>query len=240
MELRQEVTNLAGVTMVVGVMAAVTRFTSAHSIDFGRCNKVPGDPYFHPDELTGLWYVIEMFKTSSQCMTLTFQRTADGFVGTEVRELLMGSRVGLDHTVSNTGVFTFKYMANPALMRVRWPSVFISKPAEVTVVDTDGTHFAVLYECQSLWVFRRASAVILSRSPTLDDGVLQRIKEDLEKMNISVEHFSKINHADCKTLGEAEVNFDLNDIVGIMKQQWPRGRRARVTKAPPARSSTKH
>lgn len=73
-------------------------------------------------QLTGLWYVIEMFKTSSRCMTITFHRTSDGFTGTERRELLIGKRVGLDHTVTNTGVFSFKNMANPAIMRVRWPS----------------------------------------------------------------------------------------------------------------------
>ena len=66
--------------------------------------------------------MIEMSKTSSRCMTITFQRTPDGFTGTEVRELLVGRRVGLDHSVSNTGVFTFKNMDNPAIMKVRWPS----------------------------------------------------------------------------------------------------------------------
>lgn len=66
--------------------------------------------------------MIEMFKTSSRCMTLTFEATADGFTGTEVRELQVGRALGLDHTVSNTGIFSFKNKANPAVMRVRWPS----------------------------------------------------------------------------------------------------------------------
>ena len=56
------------------------------------------------------------------------------------------------------------------------PPVFIDKPADVTVVETDGVQFAVLYECQSLWVLRRASAVILSRHPSLDEAVLQRVR----------------------------------------------------------------
>ncbi|MPC59275.1 hypothetical protein E2C01_053291 [Portunus trituberculatus] len=177
MVVRHEVVSLVVVEVVVmNILATLTKLSCGHAIEFGRCSSVSGDPYFHPDELEGLWYVIEMYKTSSRCMTITFQRTLDGFTGTEVRELLVGRRVGLDHSVSNTGVFTFKNIDNPALMKVRWPSVFIDKPADVTVVDTDGVHFAVLYECQSLWVLRRASAVILSRQPFLDEAVLQRVR----------------------------------------------------------------
>lgn len=53
--------------------------------------------------------------------------------------------------------------------------MFLDKPVEVTVVDTDGVNFAVLYECQTLWVFKRASAVILSRTPSLPDDVVARV-----------------------------------------------------------------
>lgn len=73
-------------------------------------------------QLTGLWYVIEMFRTGSHCMTLTFARTTEGFTGTEVRELAAGRAIGLDHSVSNTGVFNIRSMDYPAVMKVRWPS----------------------------------------------------------------------------------------------------------------------
>ncbi|XP_045129453.1 apolipoprotein D-like isoform X2 [Portunus trituberculatus] len=215
--------------VVMNILATLTKLSCGHAIEFGRCSSVSGDPYFHPDELEGLWYVIEMYKTSSRCMTITFQRTLDGFTGTEVRELLVGRRVGLDHSVSNTGVFTFKNIDNPALMKVRWPSVFIDKPADVTVVDTDGVHFAVLYECQSLWVLRRASAVILSRQPFLDEAVLQRVKEDLAKLNINTEHLTTIQHDDCQALHEADLNINLNTVVRIMKQGWQSRGRGLVT-----------
>ncbi|XP_050690892.1 apolipoprotein D-like [Eriocheir sinensis] len=205
------------------VLVSVARLVSGHSIEFGRCRSVAADPHFHPDELTGLWYVIEMFRTGSHCMTLTFARTAEGFTGTEVRELAAVRAIGLDHTVSNTGVFTIRSMDYPAVMKVRWPSVFIDKPAEVTVVDTDGDNFAVLYECQTLWVFRRTSAVILSRTPTLPDDLLARIKEDLVKMNIKVQKFDKIKHDEhCKTLGKADLNLDLNLLLRHVKERWAR------------------
>lgn len=63
-------------------------------------------------------------------------------------------------------------------MSISFLSAFIDKPAEVTVVDTDGENFAVLYECQTLWMFRRTSAVILSRTPTLPDDLLARVRKN--------------------------------------------------------------
>ncbi|KAK8379225.1 hypothetical protein O3P69_019223 [Scylla paramamosain] len=164
-------------------------------------------------KMTGMWYVVKIFSTNSRCMTVTFNRTADGFTATEKRELFLGRKVGLDHTLTNTGFFTIKNANVPSKMTVSWPSNFLG-PADVTVVDIQPTSFAVIYECKSLFVVRRTSAVILSRQPSLDPEVLARIENDLSSLNIDVTDFDIMNHENCNQPGEADFNFDVNEYIG--------------------------
>ncbi|XP_063852547.1 apolipoprotein D-like [Scylla paramamosain] len=201
------------VVVVVVACLALPQLVSGHAYEFGTCKAIPGSQSFQPDQLTGMWYVVKIFSTNSRCMTVTFNRTADGFTATEKRELFLGRKVGLDHTLTNTGFFTIKNANVPSKMTVSWPSNFLG-PADVTVVDIQPTSFAVIYECKSLFVVRRTSAVILSRQPSLDPEVLARIENDLSSLNIDVTDFDIMNHENCNQPGEADFNFDVNEYIG--------------------------
>ncbi|XP_045108100.1 apolipoprotein D-like [Portunus trituberculatus] len=205
--------KVAAAVVVVVVCLALPQQVSGHAYEFGTCKNIPGAQNFQPDQLTGVWYVIKIFSTNSRCMTVTFNRTADGFTATERRELFLGRKVGLDHILTNTGYFTIKNDDVPAQMSVSWPSNFLG-PADVTVVDIERDSFAVIYECKSLFVVRRTSAVILSRQPALDPTVIERIEGDLSALKIDVTDFDVMNHADCNQPGEADFNFNVNEYIG--------------------------
>lgn len=66
---------------------------------------------------------MEIFSTSSHCMTMTFKRTGRyTFKVTESREFDLLRRLGHDHTFANTGTFTVKHPWHPAKFKARWPS----------------------------------------------------------------------------------------------------------------------
>ncbi|XP_063591400.1 uncharacterized protein LOC134768510 [Penaeus indicus] len=160
---------------VIGVLLALVAVAASHSLGIGRCKKVDSVTDFQPDQFQGLWHVMEIFSTSSHCMTMTFKRTGRyTFKVTESREFDLLRRLGHDHTFANTGTFTVKHPWQPAKFRARWPSNIFGS-ADATIVDTDYDSFAVLVECQHiLFFFRRTSAVILSRGNSLDPAIVSR------------------------------------------------------------------
>ncbi|XP_042886219.1 uncharacterized protein LOC122263482 [Penaeus japonicus] len=80
---------------------------------------------------------------------------------------------------------------------------------KATVLDTDYTNFSVLVECQRFWPFRRVSAVILSRTNTLDDATIAKIKEDLNTLGYDIDDFDKINHETCNP--DADFNLGVDE-----------------------------
>lgn len=56
------------------------------------------------------------------------------------------------------------------------PTDFLGISADVTVLDIEPEQFAVLYECQGLFVMRRVSVAVLSRQPTLEEETLARVR----------------------------------------------------------------
>ncbi|XP_047493419.1 uncharacterized protein LOC125042002 [Penaeus chinensis] len=206
---------------VIGVLLALAAVAASHSLGIGRCKKVDSVPDFQPDQFQGLWHVMEIFSTSSHCMTMTFKRTGRyTFKVTESREFDLLRRLGHDHTFANTGTFTVKHPWQPAKFRARWPSNIFGS-ADATIVDTDYDSFAVLVECQHvLFFFRRTSAVILSREDSLDPAIVSRVKADLAKYDLDVSHFDVINHSDCRAPSEAAFSYAIDaSTVSFLRRQ---------------------
>ncbi|XP_068200486.1 apolipoprotein D-like [Palaemon carinicauda] len=191
-------------------VAAGLQQTDAHKMGIGQCKKPTAQENFQPNQFTGLWYVIEIFSTTSKCMTMTFNRTDTGFKVTEAREFMVGRMVNVDHTFKNTGTFTINDPTTPAIMKANWPSNFLSD-ADVRIVDTDYTKYAVLFECQFLYFMNRHSAVILSRESTLDSETIEKIKSDLATFGINVSAFDIIDHRNCNKPGEADFNWGIDE-----------------------------
>ncbi|XP_071520093.1 apolipoprotein D-like [Panulirus ornatus] len=193
---------------IVVVLVGLVGLVAPHSMEFGSCRAIRSFTDFEPKKFEGLWHVIEITSTSSRCMTMNFTLTDSGFMVTEVRQFFLFNKFNLDHTFTNRGFFFMTDSSNPAKMVANWNSNFLGN-ADVTVVDTDYTQFAVLYECQSLTFLRRTSAVILSRTNNLDGATVERVKNDLQELDINVAKLDTIEHENCKQPGEAD--FDLSE-----------------------------
>ena len=55
-------------------------------------------------------------------------------------------------------------------------SVLGFDPAALIILDTDYDNYAFTYECQNVGVGARFSAQILSRTPSLDEGTIAKVR----------------------------------------------------------------
>lgn len=194
------------------LLAAAAGTANAHSLEWGSCKRVSPVADFQAEKFEGLWFVNEIFSTSSDCMTMTFNLTGDGsFKVTEAREFHPLEMLGLDHRFSNEGTLDGAG-SDPGRFKVTWPGdsdIFGSFGSrEAIIMDTDYTTFGLLMECQDFKLFKRISIAILSRKKTLDSSVVARIKTDLEKANYDVEDFDQINHNTCSPAPAFDVGLD--------------------------------
>ncbi|XP_063588238.1 apolipoprotein D-like [Penaeus indicus] len=195
------------------LLGAVVGVANSHSFEWGSCKKVNPVANFQADQFTGMWYVIEIFSTTSDCMTMYFNLTDDGsFKVTETREFHPLEAIGLDHRFSNVGTLKKEDGAEPGRFKVSWPgdSDFFGSfgSREGIILDADYTKFAVLMECQNFSLFKRISVVILSRTKSLDSSTVTQIKKDLEEAGYDVDDFDKIDHSTCSSSPDFDVGLD--------------------------------
>ncbi|XP_045614967.2 apolipoprotein D [Procambarus clarkii] len=196
----------AALVAVAGLWTLVT----AHKIELGRCKSLPEVRNFDPDKFAGVWYVVESMLASSSCMVLVFNRTENGFTVQDSRELLIAKTIGLDHVWRSTGTVAVSSNHSAKMtMDMPWTPRFLT--TYLTVVDTDYTQFAVLYECTTMLLVRRYTVRILGRQPTLDDALIDQWKAKLKEMEINPSSFNKINHNNCNRKGQADFDINVSD-----------------------------
>ncbi|KAK8728828.1 hypothetical protein OTU49_008956 [Cherax quadricarinatus] len=201
-------------TVVVVVLAGLLHLVTAHKMEVGRCKSMPEVQNFDPDKFAGEWYVLESVLTSSSCVRLVFNRTQEGFTMQHSRELLIARTVGFSHVFRTTG--TLQVLNGTAKMIMKMPYTPGFFNTYLTVVDTDYTQYAVLYECTTMWFVRRYTVRILSRQPTLDAALLSQVKTNLTENGINVSLLSKIVQDSCNEKGQADfdINIDANTFGG--------------------------
>jgi len=160
----------------------------------------------------GLWYVIEQFDTSSSCLTLNYSKVSDTQLKvTKARQFYLLDAAGLDHTNSYTGSLDIPDGDNQGQMRVKWPLNFAGK-GDYIVIDTDYTGYAGIYECQRITsLAHRQSATILSRTPTLNQTFVDRIKRRLRSFDIDDDDFDKITHESCISKSDSDLNINVDE-----------------------------
>ncbi|XP_042859395.1 apolipoprotein D-like [Penaeus japonicus] len=195
----------------VFLLGALIGITNSHSLEFGSCKSVSPVSNFQAKQFAGLWYVIEIFKSSSDCMTMYFKPTGNGNLRiTEAKKFHLLGKLGVDRTFTSGGKFTQKKDELPGVFSVTFDWGKIAS-RRATVLDTDYTNFSVLVECQRIWPFRRLSVGILSRTPTLDANIIAEIKEDLRKIGYDISDFSNISHGTCNHDVDFEGSADINN-----------------------------
>jgi len=204
-------------TVLVGVV-------TSHSYGIGGCPKIPAANNFETEQFLGTWYVIEIFGRQTKCMSLTFNKVSNSSLSvTEAMEFYLLDNINVDYSHANTGTLNIEDPNNPAKMRVKWPDNILGS-ATFTVVDTDYEGYALIVECQKLWLASRTNAAILSRKPTLEPELITKLKGTIDSIDLDSTDFSSMRHDNCIPDGQADFDFSFDESIrkntfGFLKEE---------------------
>jgi len=188
-------------------------FVTPHTIGIGSCPKIPAVTNFKTDQFLGTWYVIEIFGRQTKCMSLTFNKVTNTSLSvTEAMEFYLLGNINVDYAHSNTGTLNIEDPSNPAKMRVKWPDNILGS-ATFSVVDTDYEGYALIVECQKLWLVSRTNAAILSREPKLAPELITKLKGKVDTLDLDSNDFSTMRHDNCIPDGKADFDFNFDESI---------------------------
>jgi len=199
-----------------GVMAALLAPTHSHTTHSGRaCPEIEAFPNLDGGRITGTWYVMYHFDTSNSCLVWNITRRNDEtFTLTENRQFWLLDAVNLDHTHWLSASLDTPNPEVPARMRVRWPTSFTGK-ADFTVFDTDYENFMAVFECDRAGFFHRRAVSVLSRTNVMDQSLLQRVRDALDKNGIPHDQLHIVDQTKCRGKGRFHVHTD-GELLGLL------------------------
>ncbi|CAL4194572.1 unnamed protein product, partial [Meganyctiphanes norvegica] len=165
-----------------------------------------------------------IFGRQTKCMSLTFNKVSDTSLSvTEAMEFYLLDNINVDYAHTNTGTLNIEDPANSAQMRVKWPDNILGS-ATFTVVDTDYEGYALIVECQKLWLVSRTNAAILSRTSTLAYELITKLKGTVDSLDLDSTDFSSMRHENCIPEGQADFEFAFDETVrkntfGFLKEE---------------------
>ncbi|XP_068086586.1 apolipoprotein D [Anabrus simplex] len=162
--------------LVVVVLAAL-HTVAGHSYHKGQCRSVQPMHEFDMDKFLGRWYVLQKTSTKVRCLVNEFSPG-------RLQQTMIFGIPGVNNVVRYQGELTVPDPTVSAEMKVDFP-LNIAGTSSYIVFDTDYTTYAGVYSCQKLALWYRHSASILSRTPTLDPAIIQRLRQRLDYFGVS-------------------------------------------------------
>ena len=83
-------------------------------------------------------------------------------------------------------------------MKISFPMSAPLGDQNYQVMMTDYDSYAAVWSCQRLLFGHRESGQIMSRKPTLDNQIVQKIRKRFESFGINEHYFSVVDQASCK------------------------------------------
>ena len=97
---------------------------------------------------------------------------------------------------SQKGKVSFEQGQPESMMKISFPMSLGDQDYQVMMTDYDS--YAAVWSCQRILFGHRESAQIMSRKPTLDNMIIQKIRKRFESFSIDEHYFSIIDHTSCK------------------------------------------
>ncbi|KAB0791074.1 hypothetical protein PPYR_02874 [Photinus pyralis] len=188
------------VVFVVAIFGSV----AADSRNFGQCPHIDPLPHFEMHKFLGEWYAIQRTATDVPCLTynITEKPGHPGyyhFIESHPNSKL-AQLVGLGPENKKVGDLCAKNEKEPAVMDLELPYEIGS--SKFTVFMTDYDNYAAIFVCKTYPLtfnrFRKWSAQILSRTPTLAIEYIEKIRTRLAAYNVDPFTLSKINQHHCE------------------------------------------
>jgi len=142
-------------------------------------------------KFTGPWFVIQKFRTSSNCVAENITQSGDDYFISESLEPL---GVGLHQK----GKVSFVEGQPESVMKVSYPITAPLGDQNYWVIMTDYDSYAAVWSCQRIMFGHRESAQIMSRKPTLDIEIVRKIRKRFDSFGINEHYFSVIDQSSCK------------------------------------------
>ncbi|XP_011687249.1 PREDICTED: apolipoprotein D-like isoform X1 [Wasmannia auropunctata] len=194
------------------VLAGCLAFAHAHTYHMGACPIVEPMQGFQMSRFLGLWYVIQKTSTGSKCITYNYTRGEEPgeYVITQDSDHLILGLTPLKHEYHYTGQLTVPEPSTPGRMEVRFP-LNVAGSASHVIFLTDYDTYAGIFTCQKLGFAHRQSATILSRTRTLDQFEVDKIRQRLSLSGVDPYDLSIISQSGCPQGNNTlDINIDPN------------------------------
>ncbi|XP_054152596.1 apolipoprotein D-like [Oppia nitens] len=186
-----------GLSWIAYYCAIYRNMTSGHVFRTGECPTVDSMADFSIDQFLGEWYVIQKFRSASDCVRENFTKIEDRYCVSRISNLL-GSPV--ISTVN--GVIEFPKNGSQSEMSINYPlsDTGIINIKHYAVLATDYDSYALVWNCQPMIVGHRQSAQIMSRRPTLDRKVIAELRELLANYDINQHYLTIVRQTNCPNI----------------------------------------
>jgi len=166
-------------------------YVSGHVFRFGDCPSIDVQKDFEMKKFLGQWYVLQKFRTSSNCMMENITSEGDDYYITENLE-----PVGV--SLSQKGKVSFVPGEPNSVMKVSFPYSSPLGDQNYWVIMTDYEQYAAVWSCQRIFFGHRESAQIMSRKPEgLSREILAKLRKRFENFGINEHYFSNVNQDKC-------------------------------------------
>ncbi|XP_022241422.1 apolipoprotein D-like [Limulus polyphemus] len=197
----------------------------------GSCPNVEVQENFNLNKFIGQWYVIQRFQSSSQCLTQNITVEDGDYYLSENGQLLSSDLLGINQVSTHEGKLLVPKKDSPSKMVVDFPLTFITKSFMTNISDpfgkvnywvmmTDYDNYAAIWSCRRMLLGHLQNAEILSRSPTLDKLIINKIRGRFENYGIDEHNFSVIDQKDCrdkKKRNGVGISLFLDNIFGRLR-----------------------
>ncbi|XP_020287259.1 apolipoprotein D-like [Pseudomyrmex gracilis] len=194
------------------IVAGCLALAQAHTYHMGACPIVEPMQGFQMNRFLGLWYVVQKTSTGSKCITYNYTRGEEPgeYVITQDSDHLILGLTPLKHEYHYTGELSVPEPSTPGRMTVRFP-LSVAGSASHVVFMTDYDTYAGIFTCQKLAFAHRQSATILSRTRTLDQSQVDKIRQRLSQYGVDPYDLSIVSQSGCPTGNNTvDINIDPN------------------------------
>lgn len=177
-------TDMLVVAAIVTTLLLVTGCFGGH---FSRTTAIPAVAALDRERYAGTWYEIarlpNRFERNLDCVTATYTLKADG----EIEVLNKGFNTKKDEWSEIVGRAWVPDPAKPAHLKVSFFWIFASDYT-VIALDEDAYSYAMVTSATTKYLW------ILSRAPTLDAAVYDRLVQQAADAGFGVERLYRVEH----------------------------------------------
>ncbi|XP_076340210.1 apolipoprotein D-like isoform X2 [Tachypleus tridentatus] len=191
--------NWLGIALSLVYTTSTSKLVNGYVFKLGSCPNVEVQENFSLDKFLGQWYVIQRFQTNSQCLKQNVTKENGIYYLSQNRHVFDIDVIRINRGSISKGKISIPDEDLPSKMIVDFPLNPFGK-VNYWVMMTDYDNYAAIWSCQRMLLGHFENAEILSRSPSLDKVIVNKIRGRFETYGVDENQFSVIDQEDCPEL----------------------------------------